>query len=99
MTEQTFYIDTGKENIISLDTDEYGDFMAITDHNTILSGNYRIDLALDVKNPIIRKIDDESFLLASDRIDKPETGFIIDLEGKIRSSFNLGEGINDIVIQ
>ncbi|HTJ52948.1 MAG TPA: hypothetical protein VL443_26015 [Cyclobacteriaceae bacterium] len=99
MTEQTIYLDTGLEEILNLDTDDKGQFIAITNKNTILTNDDKLQIDASIKFPIIRKLNNDNFLVVDCRTDKINNGHIFDFTGKIKTSFLAGDGIEDIVIQ
>ncbi|RFS15876.1 hypothetical protein [Emticicia sp. C21] len=99
MTEQKFYINSGTEKIVNLDTDQFGNYIVITNQNTILTNEYTIKIDGDVKYSIIRKLNNDFFLLTHSQTNGFNNASIFNFNSQLISSFNLDNGIKDVLIQ
>jgi hypothetical protein len=98
MTEQTTYLEVGQENILNLDSDEYGNFIAFTDNKAVITNDAKLEIDIEVKFPIIRRLNTESFFIVDSRNDKSDNGHIYNFTGQKLKSFLAGDGIEDIII-
>ncbi len=99
MTGQTINIDAGESEILNLDADDQGHFIAFTDNNTVITNYHSLTIDTDVSFPIIRKLNDDTFLIASARRKRNSlNGFIYNFNGGLLKSFDAGDGIQDIII-
>lgn len=98
MTEQTTPIDVGQSKILNLDADDQGNFIAFTNNNTVITNDYNLNITIDLRFPIIRRLDNERFLIADGRIKNGNNAYILNFNGQLLTSFLAGDGIEDIVI-
>lgn len=99
MTEHTTHIDVGQSKILNLDADEQGNFIAFTDNKTVITNDYNLEIEIDLRFPIIRRLDIETFFIADSRTEKGNNGYIFNFKGQLLKSFLAGDGIEDIVVQ
>lgn len=99
MIEQKTKIDVGRSRIINLDADDQGNFIAFTDNKTVISNGNKLMLDIDFNFPIIRKLDDKTFIIVDTQTGKINNGYIFNFSGELLKSFLAGDGIEDIVIQ
>lgn len=99
MTEHTTYIKTGPGNILNLDADDQGNFIAFTDDKTVITQDHRLTLNIDIRFPIIRRLNSNTFLVADARTGSRVNAHIYDFSGQRLKSFLAGDAIADIVIQ
>lgn len=99
MKEQTTFIDTEHKKILNLDIDENGNFIAFTEGNTVLTNLLKLKIEITLETPIIRKLDDELFLLTDTRTAEEMNGYIFSFDGHLKTTFLAGDGIQDIVVQ
>ncbi|WP_300599122.1 hypothetical protein [Niabella sp.] len=99
MTEQTTYIKTGPGNILNLDADDQGNFIAFTDDNTVITHDHRLIIDIDVRHPVIRRLNSNTFLLADARTGSRVNAHMYDFGGQRLKSFLAGDAIADIIIQ
>jgi hypothetical protein len=98
MTEQTEYLDIGNDKILDLDADGQGGFIAFTDSKAIFTDDHRVTVDIDIRFPIIRRLNDDIFLVVDSRTDNSSNGHIYDFTGQEINSFLIGDGVEDIVI-
>ncbi|MFA7209021.1 MAG: hypothetical protein WC120_01925 [Parcubacteria group bacterium] len=99
MIKQTKYIDVEEETILDLDADNQGDFIAFTDNKTVITNDYNLKIDLEIRFPIIRRLNKEKFFIADSRtIPTKANGHILDFKGNLIKSFLAGDGIGDILV-
>lgn len=98
MTEQTINIDVGQDKILNLDADDQGNFIAFTDNKVVITNDHNLKIELEIRFPIIRRLDNETFLIADSRTDSNINGYIYNFSGQLVKSFLAGDGIQDIVV-
>lgn len=100
MHEHVTNIDTGTAKILDLDADANGMFLAICDNGQVIENDNRIFLNSQIQSPIIRRLDENTFLLADiSTVENKANAFIYNFKGQLLTSFFLGDCIQDIVIQ
>ncbi len=99
MKANTTYIDVGNSKILNLDVDEFNSFIGITDNNEVISDNLKFRVNEKFKFPLIRKLNNDIFLIADSRLINNLNGYIYDFNGQLVNRFLAGDGIQDIVIQ
>jgi hypothetical protein len=98
MTEQTTHIDVGQSKILNLDADDQGNFIAFTDTKTVITNDHNFNIDIEIRFPIIRRLNNETFLIAGSRTDNNVNGYIYNFSGQLVKSFLIGDGIEDIVV-
>lgn len=100
MKEQTkIIIDTTEGKILDLDADEFGNFIAITDTNAIITPDHLLQLeVLKLRFPKLRRLNKDLFFIADSRTSEGQNGHICTFDGQIERSFSAGDGIEDILI-
>jgi hypothetical protein len=98
MIQQTFLIDIGKANLLDIDTDEFGNYLAITDENEIITDTFRIKIPMELRFPKVRKITNDLFLVISSQREKTDNAWILNTAGEIQLSFFAGICIQDILV-
>ena len=98
MTEQTTYIEVGQENILNLDSNEFGNFIAFTDNKTVITNDANVKIDIDISFPIIRRLSADTFFIADSRTENSDNGHIYSFTGQKLKSFLAGDGIEDIII-
>jgi len=98
MTEQTTHIDAGQSEILNLDADDQGNFIAFTDNKTVVTNDHSLKIEIDLRFPIIRRLDNETFFIADSRTEKDNNGYIFKFSGQLVKSFLAGDGIEDIIV-
>jgi hypothetical protein len=99
-----FTVDSKHNEVELFDADwneDYGLLAIQKNSNTleIIKNKKILDCNVQIDHPIIRWVDSHSFLLADARNEKRINNlFILDIEGKIKSSFNCGDAITDIIV-
>lgn len=76
MTEQTTHIDVGQNKILNLDADDQGNFIAFTDNKTVISNDHNLKIVIDLRFPVIRRLDNDTFFIADSRTEKGNNGYI-----------------------
>ncbi|HEY3526814.1 MAG TPA: hypothetical protein VGK47_11490 [Nitrososphaeraceae archaeon] len=99
MKEITTNIDLDGEVVIDIDVMTDDSYIAITDKGNVVSPFDKIKIHQPFKFPVIRQLNDSSFLLADSRTNKKtDNCFIYDLRGNILGKFFAGDGIQDIEV-
>ena len=98
MTEQTVYIDIRHGKIIDLDADEQGNFIAYTDKKKVVTNYENLLIDLELHFPIIRRLNNDYFLIADCRTQNILNGHILNFNGQLIKSFLVGDGVQDIII-
>lgn len=98
MTDHSININVGQDKILDLDADEQGQFIAFTNSKTVITNGTSLTIDKEIRFPIIRRLDLETFLIADSRTDKLPNGHIYDFNGQLIKSFLIGDGIQDIII-
>ncbi|MFT3912105.1 MAG: hypothetical protein QM737_21950 [Ferruginibacter sp.] len=84
--------------ILDLDADEQGQFIAFTDSGTVITHDKILAIDKEIRFPIIRRLDLDTFLIAESRTDKLPNGHIYNFNGQLLQSFLIGDGIQNIVV-
>lgn len=98
MTEQFFEINAGETEIKSIDSDLFGNYIAITKKNEIITPFIRFATHNKIRFPVIRHLGDDLFLVADRRCKATDNAFIYNYNGQLMKSFFAGDGIEDILI-
>ncbi len=99
MTEQTTNIEVGQSKILNLDADHLGNYIVFTNSKTIITNDHNLEIETDFLFPIIRRLNNETFLIADGRTENNNNGYIFNFSGQLIKSFLSGDGIEDIVVQ
>lgn len=95
----TYPLDCGKHQILTLDADEYGNFIALLSNGEVWTNSLRLPLRQVFRSPIIREIDENRFLVIDAGTSLTDNGFIFDNTGHALVQFNAGSCIEDVLIQ
>ena len=96
--EKHYQLPIENAKILSLDTDVFGNYIALSTNHEIITSFSRFKIDKKYNFPIIRWLSDHTFLVANCRANQPINISIFDLEGKEVLSFLAGDGIEDIVV-
>ncbi|MEI3800688.1 MULTISPECIES: hypothetical protein [unclassified Chitinophaga] len=97
MTEQLFIIDTDTK-LRDVDTDSYGNYIAITEKNEIIAPFFRTQLPENHLLFSVRLLTDNLFLVLSIPAKGEHNALIYDCEGKLQLSFFAGTGIEEVLV-
>lgn len=97
MIEQIFTIDTAAK-ILDIDTDSFGNYIAITDKYEVITPLFRTQLPGDQRFIMIRQLGDTVFLVVSLGVERTNNAWIYNSEGTLLQSFFAGDGIEDILV-
>lgn len=96
----TYPLDCGKLQILDLDADEYGNYMALMSNMEVWTNWWQLPLKQEYSFPIIRKLNKTQFLLVEARYGlTADSGHIFNFDGEELLSFDAGECIEDVLIQ
>lgn len=99
MNTKTIHLELGKEKLVDIDCPVEDIYVGITNKDTIITPNHKFKLSRRFKTPIIRQLNNETFLVANSRIKKNiDNCFIFDYSGNLKSQFYAGDGIMDIEV-
>ena len=98
MTSQTNYLDLGTDKIRNLDADAQGGFIAFTDNRKVITNDHSLSIDLEVRFPIIRRLNDDTFLIVDCRARNSANGHIYNFVGQKTKSFVVGDGVEDVVV-
>jgi hypothetical protein len=99
MREYTTNIHLNGEVLVDIDYSTNDFYIGITDSGKIITPYDKFQISHNFSFPIIRQINDESFLIADARKSKGVNNcFVCDLHGNIMEQFSMGDGIEDIEI-
>ncbi|HEX8425883.1 hypothetical protein [Hymenobacter sp.] len=92
-------LDCGKLEILDLDADEYGNFIALLSNMEVWWNGGRLALPHQFRYGCIRELDAERFLIIGEQIGASDTGHIFDYTGRKLLTFDAGEYIADVLVQ
>ena len=99
MREVTTNIELDGEDLVDIDVLTDDSYLAITDKGNIISPFDKVKIHQLFKFPVIRQLNDNSFLIADSRTnEKDDNCFIYDREGNVLKQFYSGDGIQDIEV-
>ncbi|RYZ51294.1 MAG: hypothetical protein EOP49_12055 [Sphingobacteriales bacterium] len=98
MTEQTTRLDLGDDTIADLDADAQGSFIAITTSNIVHADDRCLPIAIDLRFPLIRKLDEDRFIVVDQRTKDVPNGHIYSFTGEKLRLFLIGDGVEDILV-
>lgn len=100
MREVTTNIELDGEVLVDIDVLTDDSYIGITDKGRVVFPFDKIEIAQTFKFPIIRQLNDNSFLVADSRTNDDETDncFVYDLNGNALKHFYVGDGIQDIEV-
>lgn len=100
MREIITNIELGGEVLVDIDVLTDDSYLAITDKGSVVFPSDKIVMAQTFKFPIIRQLNENSFLVADSRTasDRADNCFIYDLKGHVIKHFYAGDGIEDIEV-
>lgn len=99
MKEQVINVNIEGGKILNLCTDKEGQYIAFTSQNTVLTNTAQVKVDVKLVFPIIRKLNEDNFLLIDSRTEKKANAYIFDFNGNRITSFLAGDGIEDVLIQ
>lgn len=95
----TYELDCGPHQLVDVDADEYGRYIALLDNSVVCTAAWRIRLRFTFEYPLIRELDEERFLIVETRQLTTDNGHIFTTAGQRLLSFNAGDGVEDVLIQ
>jgi hypothetical protein len=95
----TYPLNCGKLQILDLDADEYGNFIALMSNMEVWTNGGQLALQCQFRYGCIRELDFDRFLIIGEQIGVSDTGHIFDYTGRKILSFNAGEYIADVLVQ
>jgi hypothetical protein len=95
----TYPLDCGTHQILDLDTDEYGRYIALLSNTEVWTNAWKVHLPYSFEHPFIRELDKERFLIVEARQPVAHNGHIFATTGHRLGSFDAGDGIADVLIQ
>jgi hypothetical protein len=99
MREVTTDIELDGEVLVDIDVLTDDSYIAITDKGNVVSPFDRVEIHQSFQFPVIRQLNDNSFLIADSRTnEKADNCFIYDLKGNVLRQFFAGDGIEDIEV-
>ncbi|MDF7812795.1 hypothetical protein [Hymenobacter sp. YC55] len=99
MSSTTYPLDCGKLQILDLDADEYGNFIALMSNMEVWTNGGRLALTQQFRYACIRKLDAERFLLIGHQVGVADTGHIFDYTGRKLLTFDAGKYQADVLVQ
>jgi hypothetical protein len=99
LSTTTYPLDCGKHQILNLDADEYGNFIALMSNWEVWTNGGQLILQQQLSYICIRELDAERFLIIGHQIGLTDTGHIFDYTGRKILSFDAGEYIADVLVQ
>lgn len=97
---QTNYpLNCGKHQILDLDADEYGNFIALLTNGEVWTNAGPLALRYQFRYGFIRELDAERFLIVGADPGTTDTGHIFDVSGRQLLTFDAGEYVEDVLIQ
>ena len=92
-------LDCGPHQLVDVDADEYGRYIALLDNAEVCTAAGRVRLPFTFEYPLIRELDEERFLIVETRQLTTNNGHIFTYTGQRLLSFEAGDGIEDVLIQ
>ncbi|MBO0356856.1 hypothetical protein J0X19_02765 [Hymenobacter sp. BT186] len=100
MSSTTYSLDCGKLQILDLDANEYGSFIALMSNMEVWTNRLQLALPHQFRYGFIRKLDNKRFLLIGEQVGSTsDTGHIFDYTGRQLLSFDAGRYIADVLVQ
>jgi hypothetical protein len=94
-----YALECGPHQLVDVDADEYGRYIALLDNSEVCTAMWRIRLPFTFEYPLIRELDEERFLIVETRQLTTDNGHIFTTTGQRLLSFNAGDGVEDVLIQ
>jgi hypothetical protein len=95
----TYRLNCGTHQILDLDADEYGRYIALLSNTEVWTNAWKVRLSYSFEYPLIREVDEERFLIIEARQPVAHNGHIFATTGHKLLSFYAGDGIEDVLIQ
>ncbi|OUJ68946.1 hypothetical protein [Hymenobacter crusticola] len=95
----TYPLPCGKHQIVDLDADEEGNYLALLSHGEVWTPTFQVPLPYQFRFPLIRALDNTRFLIVEARSRLEPNGHIFDYAGTKLLSFEAGDGIADVLVQ
>jgi hypothetical protein len=95
----TYTLDCNPYQILNLDADAYGHYIALLSNAEVWTPTWRLALPNTFEHPLIRELDEERFLIVEARRSARPNGHIFATSGQKLASFEAGDGIEDVLIQ
>jgi len=99
MPSTTYPLDCGKLQILDLDADEYGNYIALMSNMEVWTNGLQLPLPHQSRYGWIRELDAERFLIIGEQVGTSDTGHIFDYTGRKLLTFDAGEYIADVLVQ
>ncbi|SHK17928.1 hypothetical protein [Hymenobacter psychrotolerans] len=100
MNFQTVYpLTSGKLRLLTLDSDEHGNFIALLSNWEVWTNQWRLALQQQFRFPLIRKIDDTRFLIVESRRGPQDNGHVFGVSGNKLLTFNAGDAVEAVLVQ
>lgn len=99
MATTTYPLDCGKHQILDLDADEYGNFIALLSNMEVWTNYWRLPLHKQGRYHTIRQLDADRFLIIGEQQIVADNGYIFDSTGQLITQFDAGKYIADVLIQ
>lgn len=97
--QTTYPLNCGKLQVLSLDADEHGNFIALLSNWEIWTNYWQLPLRQQFRFPIIRKIDDDRFLVVESRHSLQDNGHVFENNGRKLLTFDAGDAVEDVLVQ
>lgn len=98
MKDKSFVIIENEEKILNLDSDEDGNYILITDNNSVITKDYYLKININLWFPIIRRIDEIRFLIINSTTIDKKNAYIYNFNGQLLKSFYAGDCFEDLII-
>ena len=99
MVEQVIHINLNEsQRIVDLYAETESDYIAFTNDNCVVICDHNCRIDVDLMYPIIRRVDESTFLIADSRTEVSANLHIFDFNGRHINSFLAGDGIADILV-
>lgn len=90
---QTYFLDCGKHQILTLDADEHGNYLALLDNGEVWSNHWQLPLRPRFRFPLIRRVDARRFVV----VEAPYA-YLFTTEGKEIRRFEVGRYYADVLV-
>lgn len=95
----TYPLDCSPHRILDLDADAHGHYLALLSNAEVWTPTWRLALPNTFKQPLIRELDEERFLIVEAHRPTALNGHIFATTGHKLASFEAGDGIEEVLIQ
>jgi hypothetical protein len=94
----TYALPCGTQQVLDIDADAAGDFLAVLDNADVLTSEGRLSLPHPFQFPLIRRVDADRFLVVDARRGQAPNGHLFDRAGRRLISFDAGDGVEDVLV-